>query len=366
MSGTSMIKIRNLTKYFDGRTVLNRINLEIEKGESLVIIGGSGGGKSTLLRCINRLIVPEEGEIYIGGENILDKNADIDAIRLKMGMVYQHFNLFSHLNVLDNIILAPIKVAGMEKEAAVAEARRMLEKVGMSGREKAMPASLSGGQRQRVAIARTLAMHPDVILFDEPTSALDPTMVDEVESVIKHLVSEGITSVLVTHEMRFARRVASRIIFLAENRIYEDGTPDQVFDHPRRPLTQRFLFRSRMFETEIKSESLDLYDLARELKTFLLNYESETRQEKLILSVCDELLYPVFRAEEKPAPSASVRLLCSETSTRHTLLINFRSLESDPLEEPYLDELNVRLLNNYADYVFSRKTDNGWEVCIQM
>ncbi|MBR6259034.1 MAG: amino acid ABC transporter ATP-binding protein [Oscillospiraceae bacterium] len=362
----SVIKIRNLTKRFEDAPVLTNVNLEIEKGEAVVIIGGSGGGKSTLLRCMNRLVIPDEGEIYIDGENILDKNADIDAIRRKMGMVYQHFNLFSHLNVLDNIILAPIKVAGMEKEAAVAEARQLLEKVGMSGREKAMPESLSGGQRQRVAIARTLAMHPSVILFDEPTSSLDPTMVDEVESVIKHLVSEGLTCVIVTHEMRFARRVASRIIFMAENRIYEEGTPEQVFDHPRRPLTQRFLFRSRMFETEIKSESLDLYALASALRAFLNNYESETRQEKLILAVCDELLYPVFRGGEAEVSSCSVRLLCSETSTRHTMLISFRGIDSDPLGEPFLDELNLRLLNNYADYVFSRKTETGWEVCIQM
>ena len=227
-----MITIRNLTKRFEGNTILKNVNLEVKKGDSVVIIGGSGCGKSTLLRCINRLIVPDEGEILIDGQNILAKDADVDAIRRKMGMVYQSFNLFSHLNILENVILAPMKVAGMSRSDAVDLAKQLLKRVGMSGRENAMPSELSGGQKQRVAIARTLAMHPQVVLFDEPTSALDPTMVDEVESVIRDLVSEGMTSVLVTHEMRFAKSVASKVIFLAEKGIYEQGTPEQVAENP--------------------------------------------------------------------------------------------------------------------------------------
>ena len=361
-----MISIRTLTKRFDGSTILEHVDLEIEKGDSVVIIGGSGCGKSTLLRCINRLIVPEEGEILIDGENILAKNADVDAIRRKMGMVYQQFNLFSHLNVLENVILAPVKVAGMNRTDAAALAKRLLERVGMAGREAAMPSALSGGQKQRVAIARTLAMQPEVILFDEPTSALDPTMVDEVESVIRDLVDEGLTSVLVTHEMRFARKVASKVIFLAEKGIYEQGTPEQIFDHPAKVLTQRFLYRSRMFETELTAESLDLYALASDLRAFLRRYEYEARQEKLLPLLCDELLYPVLRSAEAPAQSAGVRLLCSETSARHTLLISFRGLAGDPFAAPYLDELNLRLLESFSEFLFRRQTEDGWEVCIQM
>ena len=361
-----MISIRNLTKCFDGITILEHVNLEIEKGDSVVIIGGSGCGKSTLLRCINRLIVPEEGEILIGGENILDKNANVDAIRRKMGMVYQQFNLFSHLNVLENVILAPVKVAGMNHADAVALAKQLLERVGMAGRENAMPSELSGGQKQRVAIARTLAMKPEVILFDEPTSALDPTMVDEVESVIRGLVDEGMTSVLVTHEMRFARKVASQVVFLAEKGIYEQGTPEKVFDHPGKVLTQRFLYRSRMLEKTLTADELDLYALASELRGFLQRYDHDTRQEKFLPLLCDELLYPVFRSAEAPAQSASVRLLCSETSARHTLLISFRGLSGDPLAAPYLDELNLTLLERFSEFILSRRTDDGWEVCIQM
>ena len=313
-----MISIRNLTKDYGNGPILEHVNLEIEKGESVVIIGGSGCGKSTLLRCINRLIVPEEGEIYIEGENILDKRANIDQIRRKMGMVYQHFNLFSHLSVLENIILAPMQVAGMNRTDAVAEAKQLLKQVGMAGREAAMPSSLSGGQKKRVAIARTLVMHPKVILFDEPTSALDPTMVDEVESVIRNLVETGMTSVLVTHEMRFARNVSSKVLFLAERGIYEQGTPQEVFDRPSRPLTQRFLYRSRMFEAKLEPASLDLYALASELRAFLNRYEFESRQERLIPVVCDELLYPVFHAANGAATEGS------ESTARHTLLVGLQ------------------------------------------
>ena len=360
-----MISIKNLTKSFDGNTILEHVNLEIEKGDSVVIIGGSGCGKSTLLRCMNRLIVPDEGEVLINGSNIMAKDADVDAIRRKMGMVYQQFNLFSHLNVLENITLAPIKVAGMNKADAVAQAKRLLERVGMAGREMAMPSALSGGQKQRVAIARTLAMQPEVILFDEPTSALDPTMVDEVESVIRDLVDEGLTSVIVTHEMSFAKKVASKVIFLAEKGIYEQGTPEEIFDHPQKVLTQRFLYRSRMFETTLEANSMDLYDLSSSLKAFLHRYDYEPRQEKLLPLICDELLLPVFQGEKAPA-SASLRMLCSESSTRHTMLISFHGMTRDPYAEPYLDDLNRRLLESFSDFIFSWKKEDGWEVCIQM
>ena len=360
-----MISVRNITKDYGDGPILENVSLEVEKGESVVIIGGSGCGKSTLLRCMNRLIRPEQGDILVDGESILDKGTDINAVRRKMGMVYQSFNLFSHLNVLENIILAPMKVAGVPRENAVADAKVLLERVGMAGREKAMPEALSGGQKQRVAIARALAMQPEVILFDEPTSALDPTMVDEVESVIHSLVSEGLTSVIVTHEMRFARKVASKVLFMAEKGVYEQGPPEELFDHPRRPLTQRFLYRSRMLEAELRADCLDLYALASRLREFLRRFESTAAQERLISALCDELLYPLFRAKQ-PAQAVQLRLLCSETSSNHTLNMTVQGVESDPLAEPYLDALNLRILENYASFLFSRKADTGWDICIQM
>ena len=188
----SLLSVKGLKKEFDGNVIFENVYLEVEKGETVFIIGSSGCGKSTFLRCLNRLNIPEKGEVYINGENIHAPKADLDRIRRSMGMVYQQFNLFSHLNILENIVLAPMKVSGLSKSDAIAEAKKLLDRVGMGGREAAMPSALSGGQKQRVAIARALAMHPDIMLFDEPTSALDPTMIDEVESVIKDLCDEGI------------------------------------------------------------------------------------------------------------------------------------------------------------------------------
>ena len=361
-----MISVRNLTKDFGSGPVLQNVSFDVNDGDSVVIIGGSGCGKSTLLRCINRLVIPESGEILIDGQNILDRKTDINALRQKMGMVYQHFNLFSHLNVLENIILAPMKVRGVNQTDAIAEAKKLLELVGMNGRGAAMPSALSGGQKQRVAIARTLAMHPDVILFDEPTSALDPTMVDEVESVIHKLVGEGMTSVLVTHEMSFARKVASRVLFLAERGIYEQGTAEEVFDHPAGLLTQRFLYRSRLHETELENKELDLYSLASEQKAFLQRFEHTSRHEYAISLFCDDLLYPLFRGNGRHADSANVRLLCSETGSHHALSITVRGVEADPLGPPYLDEINLKLLGGICRSLTSSPVQEGWEIQIQL
>ena len=360
-----MIDIRNITKSFENGPILENVSLNIEKGETIVIIGGSGCGKSTLLRCINRLITPEKGEIYIDGENILDPNIDIDKVRRKMGMVYQHFNLFSHLNILENIILAPVEVNKMNRDEAIIEAKQLLQRVGLAGREYHMPSQLSGGQKQRVAIARTLAMHPEVILFDEPTSALDPTMVDEVEAVIRDLVNEGMTSVIVTHEMRFARNVASRVIFLANKHIYEEGTPEEIFDHPQKPLTQRFLYRSRMFEKQLLKEELDLYSLASEMKQFLNGYQHNGKQMKLTSVIIDELLYPLFNHPDG-VQKATIRMLCSDNSESHMIQIYLSDIKSDPLKGPYLDELNISLMEYYSHFVFSKPTEHGYVVNIQM
>ncbi len=361
-----MISIRNVSKDYGNGAILQNVSLEIEKGEAVVIIGNSGCGKSTMLRCINRLITPESGEIYIDGENILSPSADADKIRRKMGMVYQHFNLFSHLNVLDNIILAPMKVLGIPREKAVAEAKTLLERVGMAGKEMQYPSSLSGGQKQRVAIARTLAMHPQVILFDEPTSALDPTMVDEVEAVIRDLVDEGMTCVIVTHEMRFAKRVASKVVFMAEKGIYEQGSAKEVFDHPKKPLTMRFLYHSRMLEQELDPASLDLFSIFSKVRQFLSRFETNNDQKNLIEVVKDELLFPIFKSKDAAHIRGSLSLICSETSSHHILKIRFQGLTGDPLSEPYLDMLNLKLIEHACEHIFSRKTGDVWEVVVQM
>ena len=236
-----MIRVSNLHKSFGKNDVLKGIDEHIEKGEVVVVIGPSGSGKSTFLRCLNLLEEPTSGKIIFEGNDITDKKVDINKIREKMGMVFQQFNLFPHKTVLENLTIAPIKVKGLSKAEAEKKAMELLERVGLSNKAKAYPSSLSGGQKQRIAIARALAMEPDVMLFDEPTSALDPEMVGEVLNVMKDLAKEGMTMVVVTHEMGFAREVGDRILFMDNGNIVEQGTPDEIFSNPKNPRTIDFL-----------------------------------------------------------------------------------------------------------------------------
>ena len=236
-----MIHVSNLHKSFGKNDVLKGIDEHIKKGEVVVVIGPSGSGKSTFLRCLNLLEEPTSGKIVFEGNDITDKKGDINKIREKMGMVFQQFNLFPHKTVLENLTIAPIKVKGLSKIDAEKKAKELLERVGLSNKAKAYPSSLSGGQKQRIAIARALAMEPDVMLFDEPTSALDPEMVGEVLNVMKDLAKEGMTMVVVTHEMGFAREVGDRILFMDNGNIVEQGTPDEIFSNPKNPRTIDFL-----------------------------------------------------------------------------------------------------------------------------
>lgn len=236
-----MIAVKNLHKYFGKLEVLKGIDIVIDKGEVVVVIGPSGSGKSTFLRCLNRLEEPTDGQIVFEDVSITDKKTDINKLRQKMGMVFQSFNLFPHLSVLENITLGPRKLKGLSVQEANEIAFSLLRRVGLEDKAKAFPGMLSGGQKQRIAIARALAMQPDVMLFDEPTSALDPEMVGEVLDVMKSLAAEGMTMVVVTHEMGFAREVGSRLIFMDEGRIAEEGEPAAVFADPQHPRTREFL-----------------------------------------------------------------------------------------------------------------------------
>ena len=235
------IHVSHLKKSFKALEVLRDISLDIREGEVVVIIGPSGSGKSTLLRCLNRLEEASGGEIVIDGTDITDKKTDINKVREKVGMVFQHFNLFNNMNVLRNLMLAPVDLKLMDRQTARAEALKMLERVGLSDKADAYPHQLSGGQKQRVAIARALCMRPDIMLFDEPTSALDPEMVGEVLDVMKHLAHIGMTMVVVTHEMGFAREVGDRVIFMDGGLILEEGTPEAIFGSPQNPRTRDFL-----------------------------------------------------------------------------------------------------------------------------
>jgi polar amino acid transport system ATP-binding protein len=238
---SAMIQARDLRKSFGDNEVIRGVDLDVEQSTVKCIIGPSGSGKSTVLRCLNLLEVPTSGSIAIEGEDILAKNANVNRIRQRMGMVFQRFNLFPHLTVADNVAIAPVMVAGISRDEARERTRLLLDQVGLADKTDAYPSSLSGGQQQRVAIARALAMQPHVMLFDEPTSALDPEMVREVLDVMKELVVSGMTMVVVTHEMGFAREVADEVIFFEQGRIVESAPPDQLFDHPAEERTRSFL-----------------------------------------------------------------------------------------------------------------------------
>ena len=241
-TSSNLIEVRNLTKVFDGGVkALDNCSLNVKKGEVVAIIGPSGSGKSTLLRSLNLLETPTSGEILFDGVNLADKKVDIDLHRQKMGMVFQHFNLFPHKNVLQNIMMAPVKLKKMTKAEAKTRAMELLQRIGLADKAKAYPNMLSGGQKQRIAIVRAMAMDPDVLLFDEPTSALDPEMVGEVLELMKTLASTGMTMVVVTHEMGFAREVADRVVFMADGRILEQNTPDELYDNPQDPRLKDFL-----------------------------------------------------------------------------------------------------------------------------
>ena len=236
-----MIDVKNLHKYFGSLEVLKGIDCHIDKGECVCVIGPSGSGKSTFLRCLNLLETPTKGDIVIDDMHLTEKDFDVDAMRKRVGMVFQHFNLFPHLTILENVTLASIRHKMMTEEQAKEKAMELLNRVGVGDKADNYPAQLSGGQKQRVAIARSLALSPEVMLFDEPTSALDPEMVGEVLEVMKQLAKEGMTMVVVTHEMGFAREVANRVFFMDGGGILEEGTPEQIFDHPQEERTKTFL-----------------------------------------------------------------------------------------------------------------------------
>ncbi|MBQ7209718.1 MAG: amino acid ABC transporter ATP-binding protein [Paludibacteraceae bacterium] len=328
-----MISIRHLSKTFhnpDGSTltVLKDVNCDIEKGEVISIIGPSGTGKSTLLRAINMLEPPTAGEIWFNGENIMAHGYPLNKMRQKMGMVFQSFNLFEHKTVLENITYAPMELLKMSERVAKDEAMELLRKVGMAQKADVYPSSLSGGQKQRVAIARSLAMHPDVILFDEPTSALDPTMVGEVLSVIRQLAKSGLTMLIVTHEMRFARDVSTRIFFMNDGIIYEDGTPEQIFEHPVHSATKAFVNRIQKLKYDIDSDNFDFLQIHTEINRFCIKYNI-TGKEELAYSLLKEMLFTHMRSLRP----LTFRLTHTELSGVTALDFMVEGLNESPLKD---------------------------------
>jgi polar amino acid transport system ATP-binding protein len=345
-----MITVEHLTKRFGNLTVLRDISFEIRDGEVISIIGPSGTGKSTLLRCLNLLDRPDGGTIRINGVNILDSGTDVSKIRQKMNMVFQSFNLFDHLSVLDNLTLGPVKLLKQPKADARKHAHELLKTVGLAEKADAFPDELSGGQKQRVAIARCMAMNPEVILFDEPTSALDPTMISEVLSVIRRLARNGMTMAIVTHEMDFARDVSNRVFYMDEGIIYEEGTPEQIFENPQKEKTRAFIKRIRSFNYHIASADYDLYALNAEIEAFCEKQILPKKIRENLLLVTEEVLElykPVLKSE-------TLDFILAYSEKMNTLQLVFESTgaEKNVLEENEMpDNFGPAIISNLAENI---------------
>ena len=289
-----MIEIKNLKKEYPNATPLQDVSVTINDGDVISVIGPSGTGKSTLIRCMNLLETPTSGQIIVDGKDITAKGADVRKIRQNMGMVFQSFNLFGHLTVIENLMLAPMDLLGKSRQEAYDKGMELLKRVGLANKALNYPDELSGGQKQRVAIARTLAMDPDVILLDEPTSALDPTMVSEVQAVIRDLSKSGKTMMIVTHEMNFARSISNRVFYMDEGGIYEEGTPEEIFDHPSRELTRRFIKKLKVFETVIDSKDYDFIGFGTELDRYLMQNDVPGEVKYRIRLAIEELVQQIL------------------------------------------------------------------------
>ncbi|MFM1770406.1 MAG: hypothetical protein RJA22_2935 [Verrucomicrobiota bacterium] len=355
----SLIQIRNLRKQFGDLVVLRDVSLDIARGEVVSIIGPSGCGKSTFLRCLNLLEQPTSGSIHISGLNLLDRHTHIPAVRQRMNMVFQSFNLFAHLSVLENLTLAPIQLKGADPAAARAKAMDLLRLVGLGEKAGAYPDELSGGQKQRVAIARCLAMDPEIILFDEPTSALDPTMVREVLSVIRRLAKDGMTMAIVTHEMDFARAVSTRVLYMDEGGIYEQGPPDQIFDHPQREKTRAFIHRIRSYACTIRSPDHDLYALNAEVEAFCEKQILPRPLRDHLLLLVEEVLQ--LHKPQLPQHPLDLTLSYSEKEDRLELACDSPGPAGNPLESDQLaDDLGVVILRNLCERIdYQRANDRN-------
>lgn len=331
-----MIEIRNLVKSYGDVKVLTGVNAKVNRGEVVSIIGPSGCGKSTLLRCLNGLERATSGTVILDGTPIGGSGEEIAAARRKMGMVFQSFNLFSHLTVIENIMLAPVRLRGLTKQEAYDLAMERLGDVGLSARSLAYPSELSGGQKQRVAIARALAMEPEAILFDEPTSALDPTMVGEVLGVMRRLAADGLTMLVVTHEMRFARDVSSRVWFMSGGGIYEEGTPAEIFEAPKREKTRAFISRTRSVSARMSGGEFDLYGFNGSLELFAAK-ESIPREKLLTLELMAEEV--MTNCLKNRVIEAEVKASCSEATGETWLEFTYGGPDWDPITDDETDEL---------------------------
>lgn len=355
-----MIKVEHLSKKYDVLSVLKDITTEIHKGEVISIIGPSGTGKSTFLRCLNLLETPSGGRIEIGGVDILKKGADVPRLRRKMGMVFQSFNLYTHLTVLENLTIGPVKLLHKTKADAEKTAIEILKTVGLAEKRDVFPDELSGGQKQRVAIARCLAMEPEIILFDEPTSALDPTMVSEVLAVIRRLAKAGMTMAIVTHEMDFAKDVSNRVFYMDEGLIYEEGTPKEIFENPQREKTRAFIQRLRILKEEIASKNFDLYKLNANIEAFCAKHTIDKNTVDNTLLVIEEMLMQMLLPTWDGSSKIGLTLEYAEKKGVFQVIFDYAGETNNPMEQTDEDNLSLLIVKKIAkdyQYVFTNGTN---------
>jgi len=351
----AVIRVEHLSKSFGSLTVLSDISMEITKGEVISVIGPSGTGKSTFLRCLNLLETPTAGRIFIDGVDIAHAHTDVPKLRQKMGMVFQSFNLFSHLSVLDNLTIGQVRLLKRTQEEARAKATELLRMVGLLEKVESFPDELSGGQKQRVAIARCLSMDPEIMLCDEPTSALDPTMVSEVLAVLRRLAKEGMTMAIVTHEMDFARDVSSRVMYMDEGAIYEEGPPARIFEHPQRQKTKAFINRIRSFHYHIDSPDYDLYAMNAEIERFCEKHVMPRRVIQNVQLILEELL-ALLNAHSR---TIDVNLTISYSEKRDSLEIVFAAMgdEGNMLEKAAGDDIGMLILRKMAERIHYHRSE---------
>lgn len=359
-----MIEIRHLRKEYESITPLEDVNVTINDGDIVAVIGPSGTGKSTLLRCINMLERPTSGQILFNGEDITDPKCNLSKIRQKMGMVFQSFNLFEHLTAVENIMLAQVRLLGKERQDAYDESMRLLKMVGLSNSANKYPHELSGGQKQRVAIVRTLAMDPDVILFDEPTSALDPTMIGEVETVIKNLTKLNKTMVIVTHEMDLARAVSNRVFYMDDGGIYEDGSPEQIFEHPSKEKTIRFIKNLKVIELLIEDDGSDLLGMQTRIKDYCVKNQIEYRISNRIQLIFEEAVQTILTEDLK---IYDIRITIeNDVEKRRTFMtIDYGNDKQDIRDTA--NELSLNILNKLTKNMeYSYKPDHKYANKLRM
>lgn len=354
----AMIKIRDLKKSYGDITPIKKISVDINKGDVIAVIGPSGAGKSTFIRCLNRLEEPDSGKIIIDGQNICDPYTDLPSIRRRIGMVFQEFYLFSHMTAIENLMCGPVDLLGKSPQEAYDRGMELLDMVGLTEKAMSYPDELSGGQQQRIEIARAVSMDPEIILFDEPTSALDPAMVSEVQSVIRALAAQGLTMVIVTHDLQLAKEVSNRIFFMCEGGIYEKGTPKKIFEAPERELTRRFVHQLKVMTVTLCPATFDFLSINSRIATFGSRLRLDRKNVINLQSIFEELV--VQGLKRSPVSRLDITMTIEHAERRGTteLCLSYGGAKLDPLDQ--LDDISRMIVegrSQYIEYTYEDETN---------